>query len=534
MENFEEEEFAEEQFVLIPEDIEAPEIQNDLPSQQNITVDEVVAQFSQFSRTLSTSISLYFTQSAKNCNDAGITSVDVEEPTTTISSQVIPPATTTAATSPSILSMDEVASHVTQLSSTMSATLNSYLASHIQLRPSWNTMFATAVKALQIASANLPRDIQTLRWMSDYGVPAWLPTLPQGVTSQRSRIPPGEWFFPSSTGLKVRENGSPQVMAEGKYILYFHGGAFCCCNSATHRGLLMNLVKHTEASLLAVDYRRPPEHPYPIPVDDCLSAYLFILEKVGDSSRIILAGDSAGGNLVINTLLRIASHDLPRPAGAILISPWVDLTDTQSGSWQENAHIDYLRPDLAIMFASHYQGGFVLVEDCSVEEDGKGDAKDDEGAVDKDTKGEGQAEASTSGMTGGEGESFDLPTSARGTAVPSLQELSPVFSADLGQLPPLLVEVGECEVLRDQILVFCDRAKAAGVSVQCNVREDMVHVFPIYSFSGMPQCAASFADMVLFVNGLFHFESESLPPAVEESLFAELGEEGVMSMVAGE
>lgn len=93
-------------------------------------------------------------------------------------------------------------------------------------------------------------------------------------------------------------------------------------------------------------------------MDDCLSAYLFILEKTGDPSQIVLAGDSAGGNLVISTLLRIAEHGLASPAGAILLSPWVDLTDNgRLPSWELYRHIDYLPEDMARLFALAYLGG---------------------------------------------------------------------------------------------------------------------------------------------------------------------------------
>lgn len=108
---------------------------------------------------------------------------------------------------------------------------------------------------------------------------------------------------------------------------------------------------------MAVDYRRPPEHPYPTPVDDCLSAYLFLLEKIGNPDQIVLAGDSAGGNLVLSTLLRIAEHGFQSPAGAILLSPWVDLTDNgRLPSWDLYRKIDYLPADMAKLFAIAYLG----------------------------------------------------------------------------------------------------------------------------------------------------------------------------------
>jgi monoterpene epsilon-lactone hydrolase len=297
------------------------------------------------------------------------------------------------------------------------------------------------------------------------GVPVWLPTLPSDVAAQKSVHPPGEWFYPKDAGLKVRMNANPKAMSDGKYILYFHGGAFCTCNSATHRDLLFRLVEKTQATIFAVDYRRPPEYPFPAPVDDCISAFLFILEKVGDAKRIVLAGDSAGGNLVITTLLRISELGLPPPAGGVLISPWVDLMDFSSPSWKNYSDIDYLDIDLAKLFAGCYQG--------------------------------------TCGTY-------------------TMRDLSPTYSDALHTLPPLLIEVGGCEVLHDQIVAFSKKVEKAGGIVTCNVREDMIHVFPIYSFTGMPQCDQAFRDIVQFINGLcpticvddfYHYEVQ--PPLAE-------------------
>ena len=81
-----------------------------------------------------------------------------------------------------------------------------------------------------------------------------------------------------------------------------------------------------------MDYRRAPESPFPLPVVDRLEAYRWLLKAV-HPSRILLAGDSAGGALVVSTLLAATECALPRPAGAILLSPWVDLQDVTRDSW---------------------------------------------------------------------------------------------------------------------------------------------------------------------------------------------------------
>ena len=117
-------------------------------------------------------------------------------------------------------------------------------------------------------------------------------------------------------------------------ILYFHGGAFALCTAKTHRALLTNLCQKTNSDILCPNYRRPPVNPWPIPVDDCVECYRWLLENAGVSPRdIVFAGDSAGGGLVLSVMGAAKAAGLPLPAGGILWSPWVDLTDSFSGTW---------------------------------------------------------------------------------------------------------------------------------------------------------------------------------------------------------
>jgi epsilon-lactone hydrolase len=338
-------------------------------------------------------------------------------------------------------------------------------------KPSWNTSFASIVGVLRTASRSVPLNVTAIRMLTDHSIPTWLPTLPSGVATSISTIPKGEWFYPQDSGLHLRENANPTPMSDGQYILYFHGGAFCCCSSATHRGLLFRLVDLTGASILAVDYRRPPEHPYPTPVDDCLSAYLYILEKVGDSSRIMFAGDSAGGNLVLATIDRIINAGLPIPRGGLLLSPWVDLTDCgRTPSWQTNREFDYITAELAQFFADCYVG----------------------------------VPPSQTPAHHSDADRSSVPTEDKPHP---LTYLSPMYFNSLHLFPPLHVEFGDSEVLHDQILAFCQKVEELGVNITYNAREDMVHVFPIYSITGMKQIDDSLGTMERFVSKLFYGET---------------------------
>lgn len=312
---------------------------------------------------------------------------------------------------------------------------------------SWNYLFGAAVKLLRSIAYTIPRDIQSIRLLTDNGIPTWCPTLPYGV-ARKPTIEPfsGEWYYPKEVTV-FTDVGIPRH--DGVYILYIHGGAFCCCNTETHRGILYRLVSSTNACIFAFDYRRPPEFPFPAPVQDCLGAYKWLLENGIHHSKILFAGDSAGGGLCVTTLLAIAEENLDMPAGAILLSPWVDLSDTStSDSWIRNAEYDYLPPDLTDLFAKTY----------------KGDAE--------------------------------------------WEDVSPTYSTKLHLLPPLLVECGAYEVLMDQILKFCAKCLSADVNLEVNVREDMIHVFQLFTFTGMPQCLDSFKSIAAFC-------SKHVPPRLQ-------------------
>lgn len=206
-------------------------------------------------------------------------------------------------------------------------------------------------------------------------------------------------------------------------ILYLHGGAFCTCSTYTHRGLIYQLVKDTGATVFAVDYGRPPECPYPGPINDCYESYMWLLERGFDNEHIILAGDSAGGGLVVALLAKLRDEGKPCPAAGVCISPWLDLTpeSVESESWKNNyPAYDFLTPDLAMYFASAYAG-----------------------------------------------------------SQHTLKEVSP-GNVVLEGLPPLLLIVGSLECLRDQVEEFAAKAEAAGVDVELHVALDMPHVFPLF------------------------------------------------------
>lgn len=208
-----------------------------------------------------------------------------------------------------------------------------------------------------------------------------------------------------------------------RVVLYFHGGAYALCTSKSHRMILMRIVAETGATVLCIDYRRPPEHPYPAARDDCLEAYRWLLEEARvPADRIVFAGDSAGGGLVLSVLGAVRDQGMPMPAGGVMWSPWVDLSDSFSGTWTSNQKTDFLPRDIAHSFAVGYAG-----------------------------------------------------------TAHTLLEASPC-SVDLdATLPPLLIECGDAECLHDQVVALVRRAEAVeGVDVEFHVSPGMVHVFPLF------------------------------------------------------
>lgn len=245
---------------------------------------------------------------------------------------------------------------------------------------------------------------------------------------------------PSTLAGRQAEWLLPRGASPSRVVLYLHGGAFVTGSIGTHRALMAHVAHAASARVVGLDYRLAPEHRFPKGLDDCVGAYLALLEQGERPSRIVIAGDSAGGGLTASTLLALKDRGLPLPAAAWMISPAVDLTDTRP-SWERNAAYDYLAPLRAHVdtFVPTYLG-----------------------PVDPKTP---------------------LASPIEGT---------------LAGLPPLLIHVGEKEVLHDQVVAFADKARTAGVDVTLEVGADMVHVWP--AFVGVtPEAAAALARAGAFV-----------------------------------
>ena len=124
----------------------------------------------------------------------------------------------------------------------------------------------------------------------------------------------GEWVVPKNYDEGV--------------ILYLHGGGYVSCSAATHRPITAALARLARLRVFSLDYRIAPENRFPAALDDAVAAYRWLLERGLPASTISLAGDSAGGGLVLSLLLRARDTGLPLPACGVCFSAWTDLAGT--------------------------------------------------------------------------------------------------------------------------------------------------------------------------------------------------------------
>lgn len=257
------------------------------------------------------------------------------------------------------------------------------------------------------------------------------PAPPAGVTVEQTRAGFEAMAQPAAadvTCTTLTASGVPAEWvvapgaAEDRAILYLHGGGYVIGSITTHRELAGRISRASGARVLLIDYRLAPEHPFPAAVEDAHAAYRFLITSGFDPSRIVVAGDSAGGGLTVATLVALRYFGDPLPAAGVCLSPWVDL-------------------------------------------EGIGDSMTGKAAVDP--------------MVGKVGLG-NMAQTYLGSAHPRTPLAAPLY-ADLAGLPPLLIQVGTAETLLDDSTRLAERARAAGVEVTLEPWEDMVHVFQIFA-----------------------------------------------------
>ncbi len=197
------------------------------------------------------------------------------------------------------------------------------------VRPTWSIgdeARATFLRRFLRRLAALPPAAQRRELDS---VPVLIPTALLLTTRRRAQVAgvPVTWI-------------SPRRGAEPRVVLYVHGGGFTVGSSHMVRDLLARLALASRARVLSVDYRLAPEQPWPAALEDLRAVWQGTLLEYGPK-QLVVAGDSAGGNLVLALLCALRDAGEPLPAGAVLFSPWVDLRCT-AASFSSNADVDIL------------------------------------------------------------------------------------------------------------------------------------------------------------------------------------------------
>lgn len=234
----------------------------------------------------------------------------------------------------------------------------------------------------------------------------------------------------------------PLVGEAERTVVYYHGGGYVSGSPPDgYLPLAGAVALAAQARVHAVDYRLAPETRFPGAFEDCLAAYRWTVRHSGaDPQTVAVLGDSAGGNLAVAVTVAARDENLPLPACVAVISPFADLTLSGASMELRKLADPYVTRELLESMATEYLG-------------------------DSD---------------------------------PADPRCSAVF-ADLHDLPPLLIQVGEDEILFDDAVRIRDAAMAAGVDTTFQPWAHGIHVWPVYISAGLPESALAIEDLAAFL-----------------------------------
>jgi epsilon-lactone hydrolase len=217
-------------------------------------------------------------------------------------------------------------------------------------------------------------------------------------------------------GLWVSAANVPE--ANPKTVIYYHGGGFFCGSAETHKGMAAAISEASGARVLVIDYRLYPEHKYPAAHEDALAAYRAVLSSGVPARDIALGGDSAGAMLALDTALAARDAGLDLPGAVFLLSPWLDIEGLDMESYRSRAALDpMVDAEETVSEAEAYFGSAEIRRKIAT--------------LRKEMKG----------------------------------------------LPPLLIQVGDQEILLSDAQRLAEKATAAGVDVTLEVWPELWHVF---------------------------------------------------------
>lgn len=234
--------------------------------------------------------------------------------------------------------------------------------------------------------------------------------LPLGVQSKALKIGDmaAEWLTPKQADPK-------------RVLLFLHGGGYAVGSLTTHRALAGKLAMMAGTQALLIDYRLAPEHPFPAALEDALHAYQWLLGHGYAADQIIVAGDSAGGGLSMALQLCLKDLQQPLPAGAVLFSPWVDLTFSGPEALVHQPHDPVVQAEQVREWAYAYAGQHPLWHPM----------------------------------------------------------ISPLFG-DLSGLSPVLIQASDCEVLTDDAVRLANALGDAQVETHLQLWPTVLHVWQLF------------------------------------------------------
>ncbi|MBJ90128.1 MAG: alpha/beta hydrolase [Woeseia sp.] len=236
-----------------------------------------------------------------------------------------------------------------------------------------------------------------------------------------------EWHVPKGC------DGSP-------LIYYLHGGGFVVGGPSTHRRLVSHIASEAKMRAIVPDYRLSPENPFPAALDDSLKVWRGLRSRGEDSMRMVIGGDSAGGNLSVGTILSLRDAGEELPKACFLMSPWLDLAG-EGESYETRLTDDpWFRPEQMKAVAARYCGASELRKPL----------------------------------------------------------VSPVY-ADMAGFPSTLIQVGNDEILLSDSKRLADNIDTSGGHVELNIYPKMWHVFQ-YFIGQMPESREALSEISQFLS----------------------------------
>jgi epsilon-lactone hydrolase len=298
----------------------------------------------------------------------------------------------------------------------------------IELRPSWRTHALNALLRLTMRRRlTTESDVAALR--REY----------EQIDARHFQVAPDVTRTPVDCGGVPAEWITVPRSRPERVILYLHGGSFAFRFPNAHAALASHLCRRLDARVLIPDYRLAPEYPYPAGADDCHSAYRALIAQGISPRNLVLAGDSAGGNLALVTIHRAKVAGEPLPSCVVLLSPALDCTLTSPSMADYDGRDPMLQLSTLLVLRRFYAPSPHLYTD---------------------------------------------------------PEVSPMF-ADFRGFPPMLLQAGSSEMLRDEAIRAADKAHGADVDVELELWPGVPHGFQIAEF--LPEARLAIHHIARFV-----------------------------------